>query len=363
MIKLPLDFYVRYLDLASLLSKKSKNSHITIKVNLLIYFNLSTKRFYVLLEFIQYAIIKINSNFILDRRHIMAKSMTGFGMGEYKDQYYNLSVECKTINHKYLDINPRLPRKLSFLEDKLRFLVKDYLSRGRIDIFVKFETVASVGSQLVYDSDLAKQYYSILENIKKDFGLEEHISAIDIAKLPDIVKLTESKDDEELLWSMLSEASNKALKNLCEMRVIEGKKLEKDILTRADLLEKAVCELEKYTDTVEKEYKDKLYTRINELLDDPNIIDEYRLAQEVAIYADKSNITEEIVRFKSHINQLKNFITNDESVGRKIDFLIQEMNREVNTMGSKSSDIAIANIVIDIKAELEKIREQVQNIE
>lgn len=317
----------------------------------------------MLLEAVQYVIIKISSNFILDWRLVMAKSMTGFGIGEFKDQYYNLSVECKTINHKYLDINPRIPRKLSFLEDKLRFLIKDHLGRGRVDIFVKFETVTSVGSQLVYDAELAKQYYHILKNIKSDFGLEEPISPVDIAKFPDVVKITEAEDDEEILWNMLSDAANKALENLCNMRIIEGKKLEKDILARADLLERSVCDLEKYTDTIEKEYKDKLYARISELLDDPKVVDEYRLAQEVAIYADKSNITEEIVRFKSHINQLRDTVTADESVGRKIDFLIQEMNREVNTMGSKSSDVSIANLVINMKAELEKIREQVQNIE
>lgn len=293
----------------------------------------------------------------------MAKSMTGFGIGEFKDQYYNLSVECKTINHKYLDINPRMPRKLSFLEDRLRFLIKDHLSRGRVDIFVKFETVTSVGSQLVYDAELAKQYYHILKNIKTDFGLEEPISPVDIAKFPDVVKITEVEDDEEILWNMLSEAANKALENLCNMRIIEGQKLEKDILARADLLEGSVCDLEKYTESIEKEYKEKLYARISELLDDPKAVDECRLAQEVAIYADKSNITEEIVRFKSHINQLRDTVTANESVGRKMDFLIQEMNREVNTMGSKSSDVSIANLVINMKAELEKIREQVQNIE
>ncbi len=317
----------------------------------------------MLLGAVQYVIIKVSSNFILDWRLVMAKSMTGFGIGEFKDQYYNLSVECKTINHKYLDINLRIPRKLSFLEDKLRFLIKDHLGRGRVDIFVKFETVTSVGSQLVYDAELAKQYYHILKNIKSDFGLEEPISPVDIAKFPDVVKITEAEDDEEILWNMLSDAANKALENLCNMRIIEGKKLEKDILARADLLERAVCDLEKYTATIEKEYKDKLYARISELLDDPKVVDEYRLAQEVAIYADKSNITEEIVRFKSHINQLRDTVTADESVGRKMDFLIQEMNREVNTMGSKSSDVSIANLVINMKAELEKIREQVQNIE
>ena len=293
----------------------------------------------------------------------MAKSMTGFGIGEYKDESYNISVECKAINHKYLDINPRLPRKISFLEDKLRLLVKDYLSRGRVDIFIKFETLKSSGVKLQYDDELAAQYFDILRRIKKDFDIEDDVTVTDIAKFPDIITSTESEDDEELLWNMLSEAARISLEKLSEMRAVEGKKLESDILDRTDLLEKYILDIEKYSDDVVDEYREKLNGRISEILEDPSVIDESRLAQEVAIYADKSNITEEIVRFKSHIVQLRNTVKKDDTIGRKMDFLIQEMNRETNTIGSKSSNINITNLVIEVKAELEKIREQIQNIE
>ena len=293
----------------------------------------------------------------------MAKSMTGFGMGEYKDDKYNISVECKTINHKYLDVNPRLPRKVSFLEDRLRQLVKDYISRGRVDMFIKFDTVSSSGAKLVYDEDLAKQYFEILKRIKDGFDLKQEINPVEISKFPEIVSVTEAEDDEEILWNALREASEKALMSLSNMRKEEGTKLEKDIIERSNLLEKYIDDVERFSDTVVEDYRSRLNQRIGEILENPALVDEARLAQEVAIYADKSSITEEIVRFRSHINQLRNTIVNDDSIGRKLDFLIQEMNREVNTIGSKSSAIDITNFVIQIKAELEKIREQVQNIE
>lgn len=293
----------------------------------------------------------------------MAKSMTGFGMGEYKDDKYSISVECKTINHKYLDVNPRLPRKVSFLEDKLRLLVKEYILRGRVDIFIKFDTVSSSGAKLAYDEDLAKQYFEILNKIKSGFELDCQINPVDISKFPDVISVTEAEEDEEVLWKILREALELALINLSKMRKEEGSKLEKDIRDRSDLLEKYICDIEKFSDTVVEDYRLRLNQRIGEILENPALVDEARLAQEVAIYADKSNITEEIVRFRSHINQLRNTIVNDDSIGRKLDFLIQEMNREVNTIGSKSSAIDITNLVIQIKSELEKIREQVQNIE
>lgn len=293
----------------------------------------------------------------------MAKSMTGFSMGEYKDDKYNISVECKTINHKYLDVNPRLPRKVSFLEDRLRQLVKDYISRGRVDMFIKFDTVSSSGAKLVYDEDLAKQYFEILKRIKDGFDLKQEINPVEISKFPEIVSVTEAEDDEEILWNALREASEKALMSLSNMRKEEGTKLEKDIIERSNLLEKYIDDVERFSDTVVEDYRSRLNQRIGEILENPALVDEARLAQEVAIYADKSSITEEIVRFRSHINQLRNTIVNDDSIGRKLDFLIQEMNREVNTIGSKSSAIDITNLVIQIKAELEKIREQVQNIE
>ncbi|AWH78290.1 YicC/YloC family endoribonuclease [Clostridioides difficile] len=293
----------------------------------------------------------------------MAISMTGFGRGEYKDDNYYFLVECKTINHKYSDINIRLPRKISFLEDKVRNLVKNYVKRGRVDLYIKFDLLGKEDVNLNFDEGLASQYIDILKEIKNKFDIIDDISVMNVARFPDIVKIEEKEEDEDLLWSMLNQAVEDALIKLREMRSEEGKKLAEDIAMRCDLLKNHIEEIEKYSSSVVEDYREKLNLRISELLDDPSIIDENRLAQEVAIYADKSSITEEIVRFKSHIGQLKNTIFKDDSIGRKIDFLIQEMNRETNTIGSKSSDINITNLVVEVKSELEKIREQIQNIE
>lgn len=293
----------------------------------------------------------------------MAISMTGFGRGEYKDDNYQFLVECKTINHKYADINIRLPRKLSFLEDKARILVKDYIKRGRVDLYIKLDLLGSEDVNLKFDEELATQYVSILKQIKDKFDLVDDISVMNIAKFPDVIKTEEKEDDEDKLWSMLKVALENALLKLKEMRSEEGKKLAEDIQNRCDLLKNYIEDIEKYSYNVVIDYKEKLKNRISDMLEDPSIIDESRLAQEVAIYADKSSITEEIVRFKSHIEQLKNTVVKNESIGRKIDFLIQEMNRETNTIGSKSSDLNITNLVVEVKSELKKIREQIQNIE
>ena len=293
----------------------------------------------------------------------MAISMTGFGRGEYKDDNYQFLVECKTINHKYADINIRLPRKLSFLEDKARILVKDYIKRGIVYLYIKLDLLGSEDVNLKFDEELATQYVSILKQIKDKFDLVDDISVMNIAKFPDVIKTEEKEDDEDKLWSMLKVALENALLKLKEMRSEEGKKLAEDIQNRCDLLKNYIEDIEKYSYNVVIDYKEKLKNRISDMLEDPSIIDESRLAQEVAIYADKSSITEEIVRFKSHIEQLKNTVVKNESIGRKIDFLIQEMNRETNTIGSKSSDLNITNLVVEVKSELEKIREQIQNIE
>ncbi|WP_297136729.1 YicC/YloC family endoribonuclease [Terrisporobacter sp.] len=293
----------------------------------------------------------------------MAISMTGFGRGEFKNDNYHFLIECKTINHKYCDINVRLPRKISFLEDKIRNYVKNFVKRGRVDLYIKLDLIGSEDVNLKFDDKLATQYVNILKEIKEKFDLQDDISVMNVAKFPDIVKCEEKEEDEDLYWSMLREALDIALEKLGQMRQEEGKKLAEDTLERCDILKNIVNKIETYSDTVVDEYKEKLSTRINEILDNPSIVDENRLAQEIAIFADKSNITEEIVRFKSHIEQLKNTVVKNESIGRKIDFLIQEMNREVNTMGSKSSNINITNLVVEVKSELEKIREQIQNIE
>ncbi|SCI73186.1 YicC-like family%2C N-terminal region [uncultured Clostridium sp.] len=293
----------------------------------------------------------------------MAISMTGFGRGEYKNDNYHFTVECRTINHKYVDINIRLPRKISFLEDKIRNVVKEYVKRGRVDLYIKLDLIGSEDVNLKFDEKLASEYVNILNNIKSTFNLQDDITVMNIAKFPDIIKSEEKEEDEDLLWSMLKVALDDCLVKLKDMRKEEGIKLSNDIDMRCDLLKDYIEQIENYSYNVVNEYKEKLNNRIAEILDNPSLVDENRIAQEVAIYADKCSITEEIVRFKSHILQLKKTIHKDESIGRKIDFLIQEMNRETNTIGSKSSDLNITNLVVEIKSELEKIREQIQNVE
>lgn len=293
----------------------------------------------------------------------MAISMTGFGRGEYKDDNYYFLVECKTINHKYADINIRMPRKILFLEEKVRNSVKNYIRRGRADIYIKFEVIGNEDISLKLDEDLAAQYVDILKRIKDKFDLSDDISVMSVAKFPDVVSTEEKEEDEDIIWSKLNEAIEESFTRLKEMRTEEGNKLAEDIVMRCDYLSKYIEEIEGFSDRVVEDYREKLNTRISDLVEDPSVIDESRLAQEVAIYADKSSITEEIVRFKSHIDQLKKTVIKNESIGRKIDFLIQEMNRETNTIGSKSSDLNITNLVVEVKSELEKIREQIQNIE
>lgn len=293
----------------------------------------------------------------------MAISMTGFGRGEFKNDNYHFLVECKTINHRYCDINIRLPRKISFLEDRIRNYVKNFIKRGRVDLYIKLDLIESEDVSLKFDDKLATQYIGILKQIKDKFDLQDDISVMSVARFPDIIKCEDKEEDQDLYWSMLKVALDITLEKLGQMRQEEGKKLSEDTLKRCDILSDLIDQIEKYSGTIVYEYKERLNNRIDEILENPSIIDENRLAQEVAIFADKSSITEEIVRFRSHIEQLKTTVVKNDSIGRKIDFLIQEMNREVNTTGSKSSNINITNLVVEVKSELEKIREQIQNIE
>ena len=256
----------------------------------------------------------------------MAISMTGFGRGEFKNDNYHFLVECKTINHKYCDINVRLPRKISFLEDKIRNYVKNFVKRGRVDLYIKLDLIGSEDVNLKFDDKLATQYVNILKEIKEKFDLQDDISVMNVAKFPEIVKCEEKEEDEDLYWSMLKEALDMSMEKLTQMREEEGEKLAIDTIKRCDILANLIDEIEKYSNTVVDEYREKLNNRISEILENPSIIDENRLAQEVAIFADKSSITEEIVRFRSHIEQLRKTVEKNDSIGRKIDFLIQEMN-------------------------------------
>ncbi len=293
----------------------------------------------------------------------MMKSMTGFGRGEANDSERQFIVEIRSVNHKFNDIIVRLPKKFTYLEENIRNLIKDKVKRGRVEVYVAFENIGESDTIISVNQSLAEQYIQCFKTIKDEFDIIDDISVSLLAKFPDVLKVAPKEEDEQAVWCCLKEAVIKALEMLMNMRITEGMKLAEDICKRCDYIVKIVDQIEDHAPQVVSEYQIKLRERIHELLEDNIDIDENRLGMEVALFADKSNITEEIVRLRSHISQLKKSIGVNDPVGRKLDFIIQEMNRETNTIGSKVSDLEITNYVVDLKSELEKIREQVQNIE
>ena len=297
----------------------------------------------------------------------MIRSMTGYGRGEYQDDVKNITVEIKAVNHRYCDIYVKMPRRYSFAEEKIKAVVKNGLSRGKIEVGVTVDNFGTSDTDIRLDAALAKRYYDVLHELSEtlDFGLfEDQVSLGLIAKMPDVIKGVAAEEDEEAMLAALLEATNKAVASITEMRETEGQKLVADIAMRADLIADIRSRIEERAPQLEKEYAAKFKTRIEELLDGAAEVPADRIALEAAIFADKANITEELVRLDSHINQLREFLKGgDESIGKKIDFLIQEMNREANTIGSKSNDTEITSMMLELKAEIEKIREQVQNIE
>lgn len=294
----------------------------------------------------------------------MSKSMTGFGRSEYSDGKRNIIVEIKSVNHRYNDISIRMPKKYSFAEEKIKNYAKDVIKRGKIDISILVENITENDSNVQLNTMLAKQYYDNLEILMKEFDLKGEITLSLISSLPDVMRLKADVDDEEEIIKTMQIPVKEAVKKLDNMRSEEGKKLADDINARGDYILDLVKKIEKRAPGVVAEYKEKLHERIKDLLGDNIVLDEDRLALETAVFADKCSIAEELVRLDSHIIQLKkNVDKNDEPTGRKLDFIVQEMNREVNTIGSKANDLEITNMVVEIKSEIEKIREQIQNIE
>lgn len=294
----------------------------------------------------------------------MVKSMTGFGRSEHCDGKRNIIVEIKSVNHRYNDISVRMPKKYSFAEEKIKSLVKDVIKRGKIDISVMVENITESDSNVQLNTMIAEQYYENLKALAKNFNLIEDISLSLVASLPDVLKLKPDVDDEEAIIEMIKIPVSDAVKKLDKMRNEEGIKLAEDIILRGNVILDYVKKIEKRAPSVVSEYRERLHERISELLGDSMAADEERLAMETAIFADKCSITEELVRLNSHILQLKSSIErNNEPSGRKLDFLVQELNREVNTIGSKANDLEITKMVVNLKSEIEKIREQIQNIE
>lgn len=299
----------------------------------------------------------------------MLKSMTGFGRGEYEDADFSVTVEMKTVNHRYNEVAIRLPRFLNPLEDKIRKTILKTVSRGRIDVFVNADYTTSGNCTLKVDKNLAAAYHKALQEVGAAIGADAagiNVAAeiMYLSKCPDVINVKEGFFDVESVWPKVEQAVNQAVANLVAMRETEGGNIYGDFIYRADLIAEKLALIEERSPMVVEEYQNKLQERLTNLLADNNIaVEPERLLQEVAIFADRTSITEEIVRLKSHIKQFKQIIASDQPVGRKLDFLIQEFNREANTIASKANDYTLAQIVVEIKAEIEKIREQIQNIE
>lgn len=294
----------------------------------------------------------------------MIKSMTGFGRSEYADGKRHIIVELKSVNHRYSDISIKMPRRYSFAEDRLKNVVKDIARRGKMDVSIVVENLTEEDTTVKLNTMVAKQYYENLRALQQTFDVAGDITLQFLATLPDVMKAIPDVEDEEAIYKSLEIPVREAAKKLDEMRIIEGEKLAEDIIMRGGLIRDYVKDIEERSPKVTLAYTEKLRERIKDLLDNNVTIPEDRILLEAAIFADKSSITEELVRLDSHILQLNNIITKStQPDGKKLDFLVQEMNREANTIGSKANDIEITNTVLNIKSEIEKIREQVQNIE
>lgn len=290
-------------------------------------------------------------------------SMTGYGKAEYSQNGITLTVELKTVNNRFLDIIPKYPRAFVSLDDLIRKTVQQKIKRGRVELFVTYQNVNESGKTLVVDKSLAEQYVALSKQFASDYSLPNDFSVTFLMRSPDVVTEQMSVQDEgDILTEIFQDTLSKALDKLIEMRAVEGDKLEKDLLSRSNTVETLVTEIERRAPEIKAEYEARLRTKMEEILGDVKF-DETRLLQEVAIFADKSNIDEEITRLKSHIAQLRDICEKGIDVGKKLDFLMQEFNRETNTVCSKSNDLEITKLGLALKNEIEKMREQVQNIE
>ena len=291
----------------------------------------------------------------------MIKSMTGYGKATLAIDSKEYQVEMKTINHRYADISVKMPRVLSYLEEDVKKEILKQVSRGKIEVFITYSNSSSENNEVKINTEIAKLYINELRNLAEAEGLQANIEVTEVAKFPDVLKIKSSNDDEKIKEELLEVVKN-ATTNLVNMRSAEGEKIQIDLNNRINDIEVKTSEISKLSTGLIEEYVVKLENRIKELLKTEEI-DKSRLAQEVVIYADKCSVEEEITRLKSHISQFRKMLENEGAIGKKIDFLIQEMNRETNTIGSKANNLEITNLVIEIKTQLEDIREQIQNIE
>ncbi len=292
----------------------------------------------------------------------MVRSMTGYGRAKQERNGRSITVEVRSVNNRYLDCTVKMPRAYIFAEDAMKALVQKSISRGKVDVFVTMDAVEADQTVVQVNEPLARSYYEALTRLQKMFVLSNDLSPVALAKFPDVLTVTKAEEDLEMISADICTVLEEALAAHRQMRSVEGEKLYQDIAGRADTIETVVGKVEERSPQTVAEYRDRLETKMREVLQSTTI-DESRILTEAAIFADKIAVDEETVRLRSHLAQLRTMLSGDEPVGRKLDFLIQEVNRECNTIGSKCNDLTIARDVVNMKAEVEKIREQVQNIE
>lgn len=288
--------------------------------------------------------------------------MTGFGRCLESVDGKTIIVEIKSVNHRYYEFTSRVPRSCGYLDEKLKSFIQGKVSRGKIDVGVSIQSDSVSDEKIEVNSEVAKGYITALRSANEELGLEDDLTLSRIMRLPDIFDVKKIEEDEETVWNEVKSVAEKALERFIAMREAEGEKMREDILSRLDYITELVEKIEKKSPETTEKYRKKLFDKISEVLKDTNV-DEQRILTEAAIFSEKTAVDEETVRLRSHINQCREMLSMNEAVGRKLDFLIQEFNREANTIGSKCQDIEITKVVVDLKSEIEKIREQVQNIE
>ena len=292
----------------------------------------------------------------------MLKSMTGFGRYESITDEYKISVEMKAVNHRYLDLSIRMPKKLNYFEASIRTLLKEYIQRGKVDLFINYEDYTEGNLCLKYNKALAAEYMAYFRQMEADFGIKNDIQVSALARFPEILTMEQAPEDEDHMWEILSAALKEAAARFVRSREIEGEALKTDLLGKLNYMEELVEFIEQRSPQIIADYRQRLEEKVGELLKSA-AVEEGRIAAEVVLYADKICVDEETVRLKSHIENTRRELLNGGSVGRKLDFIAQEMNREANTILSKSNDLEISDRAIALKTEIEKVREQIQNIE
>lgn len=292
----------------------------------------------------------------------MIKSMTGFGREQGIIDGYEILVEIRSVNHRYFEFSSRIPRSFGYLDEKLKSLLSERISRGKVEVSVTIFKTEGAEAEIEVNLDIAGGYVDALRKANESLKLTDDLALSSIMRLPDVFMIQKVQDDEEIIWNAVKQICDSAVDKFIEMRKVEGAKMFDDISSRLDFIEEKTCEIEKISPQITSNYENRLYSKIKDTLGDKDI-DEQRILTEVAIFADKTAVDEETVRLHSHISQFRELINSNEPVGRKLDFLVQELNREVNTIGSKAQDLSVTKTVVDLKAEIEKIREQIQNIE